>query len=115
MICKHYKNNQCHLILEWQPKRYITEIFCQRYCKQRYEWIIEWAKAKQKKQKSLKKELTVEQKYIEICNNECNQCKPKNFCAHKQLKTCKRGKPGYFCKEDKWPEPPWGKAEGMPI
>ena len=46
MICWSYKNNQCQLIIEWQPNRFIDENFCNTICKQRFGWIAEWAKNK---------------------------------------------------------------------
>ncbi|RLJ02120.1 MAG: hypothetical protein DRP08_04825 [Candidatus Aenigmatarchaeota archaeon] len=54
MACEHYINNQCHLVVEWQPKRYITEAFCLSTCgidgpdEETKALLIEWAKAKQK-------------------------------------------------------------------
>lgn len=46
MSCENYKNNQCQLILEWQPNRFIDENFCNKICKRRFDWIVEWAKNK---------------------------------------------------------------------
>lgn len=46
MTCKHIKNSQCQLIIRWQPKRFIDEDFCKKICKQRFDWIINWAKNK---------------------------------------------------------------------
>ena len=102
MTCKHYIENQCHLIIEWQPDRYITENFCIIKCNGNFEKLIEWAKAKQNGK------ATPEELYRRECQRICNECMPKQYCQFKDRLKCKRGLPQYqdLCRENKWPEFP---------
>jgi len=60
MTCKYYNKNQCRLILEWQPKRFIDERFCLQTCgengpdEETKRLLIEWAKAKQAAETAMK-------------------------------------------------------------
>ena len=104
MTCKYYINNQCDLILEWQPDRFISERFCQDICQGRFggdtDKLIVWAKEKQNGR------ATPQETYRRECQRICNECEPKEYCQFKDKIKCKRGLPQYvgLCPEKKWPE-----------
>ena len=109
MPCEYFINNQCHLILEWQPRRYITEAFCRDICRGRFggdkEKLIAWAKDKAKKQSARPKpELTELQKRGQERNRICNACNHTGYCMFKKDRACKRNRDWAFCKENKWPK-----------
>ena len=103
--CKYRQGDLCLLLTkEVDPVGYhVTDLWCKDRCgpaEKQKNGLVKWALSKRVNVR------TPQELYRRECQRICNECEPKVFCQLKNNWQCKRGKPGYFCKEDKWPEFP---------